>query len=185
MIVLSACFLFVLACSSPPILTLIPSTSNLSFPLQFRRSEDFFVSSTIELNNCSVSQSMIMKWTLKNCSSSSCVNSFPLDSTVIETTFADFYVPSRTLPFGLFELTLTVTLKLTLTMNLSSRLTSASKSAYVRITPSGLMANLIPLGTSMITSGSGQDLQFNPGLYSVDLDEDHFNASVSLLSLCL
>ena len=87
-------------------------------------------------------------------------------------------MPSRTLPFGLFELTLTVT------MNISSSLTS-SKSAYVRITQSGITANLVPLGSSMITSGSGQDLNFNPGLYSVDLDEDHFNASVSVFSVLL
>ena len=40
---------FVLACS-PPMLTLIPSTSNLSFPLQTRRNQDFFLSSTIEMN---------------------------------------------------------------------------------------------------------------------------------------
>ena len=158
-------------------LTLIPSTSNLSFPFQFRRNQDFFLSSNIELN-CNLSRSLMMKWTLKNCSSSGCLSSFALDSPMIVTTSTDFYVPSRTLPFGLFELTLTVT------MNISSRLTS-SKSAYVRITPSGITPNLVPLGTSMVTSGSGQDLLFNPGLYSVDFDEDHFNASVSVLHVAL
>ena len=161
---------FTLVCP-PPVLTLIPSTSNLSFPLQFRRDQDFFLSSTIEVN-CNVSRTITIKWTIKNCSTSTCLSSFPLDSTVISVTFADFYLPARTLPFGLYQLTLTVTL------NVSSSPTS-SKSAYVRITPSGITANLVPLGTSMITSGSKQDLQFNPGLYSVDLNEDQFNASVS------
>ena len=159
-------------------LTLIPSTSNLSFPFQFRRNQDFFLSSKIEVN-CNLSRSLSMKWTLKNCSSSGCLSSFALDSPMIVTTSTDFYVPSRTLPFGLFELTLMVTM-----IDLSSRFTS-SKSAYVRIIPSGLRANLVPLGTSMVTSGSGQDLNFNPGLYSVDLDEDHFNASVSSIGSTL
>ena len=158
-------------------LTLIPSTSNLSFSLQFRRNQDFFLSSNIELN-CTLSRTISIQWTIKNCSTYACPSSFPLDSTIISITSSEFYIPSRTLPFGLYELTLTVT------MNISSRLTS-SKSAYVRITPSGITANLVPLGTSMVTSGSGQDLLFNPGLYSVDLDEDHFNASVSAVSFSL
>lgn len=32
----------------------------------------------------------------------------------------------------------------------------------------------------MITSGYEQDLKFNPGNYSIDPDENQFNASVSL-----
>lgn len=61
-------------------------------------------------------------------------------------------------------------------------------SAYVRINPSGITANLIRLGTSMITRGHDQDLQLNPGLYSSDSDGYPFNASVrdffSLLVEC-
>ena len=158
-------------------LTLIPSTSNLSFPLQYRRSQDFFLSSNIELN-CNLSRTISMQWTIKICSSSVCLRSFPLDSPMISTNFADFYIPSRTLPCGLYELTLTVT------MNISSSLTS-SKSAYVHIIASGVTTNLVPLGAWMITSGSEQDLLFNPGLYSVDLDDDQFNASVSSILLSL
>ena len=167
---LSRWFLSVLACP-PPVLTLIPSTSNLSYPLQFRRDQDFFLSSAIELN-CNLSRTITIKWTIKNCSTSACLNSFPLDSPVISISSIDLYLPARTLPVGLYQLTLTVTL------NIPSSPTS-SKSAYVRVTPSGITANLVPFGTSMITSGLKQDLQFNPGLYSVDLDEDQFNGSVS------
>ena len=58
-------------------------------------------------------------------------------------------------------------------------LTSTS-SVYAQITPSGTTANLIQYGTSMITRGSQQDLQFNPGRYSIDPDENIFNATVSL-----
>ena len=94
------------------------------------------------------------------------------------TTSSELYLPSGTLPFGLYQLTLMVT------MNISSDLTR-SASAYVQINPSGITANLVPLGTSMITSGADQDLQLNPGLYSLDLDGKQFNASVNPSSLRL
>ena len=55
-------------------------------------------------------------------------------------------------------------------------------SAYVKITPSGITANLIQYGTSTITLGYEQDLTLDPGTYSVDLDGTAFNASVSVSS---
>ena len=73
-------------------------------------------------------------------------------------------------------------LTLVVTMNISSSLRS-SKSVYVRINPSDIRANLVPLETSTISNGSEQDLPLNPGLYSFDLDEDSFNASVTHSSL--
>jgi hypothetical protein len=100
-----------------------------------------------------------------------CFNAISVDPTVI-TTSSELYIPSRTLPFGIYQLQFTVT------MSASSMLTS-SKSVYASITPSGITANLVLLGTSMITSGSNEDLQLNPGLYSVDLDANQFNASVN------
>jgi hypothetical protein len=49
----------------------------------------------------------------------------------------------------------------------------------VKITPSGITPNLVQYGTSMITRGHKQDLLLDPGTYSVDLDTDTFNATVS------
>jgi hypothetical protein len=120
-----------------------------------------------------------MKWKIINCSNSNCFNVIQVDPTVM-TTAGELYIPARTLAFGVYQLELTVT------MNVSSSLRS-SKSVYARITPSGINANLVLLGTSMITSGANQDLQLNPGLYSVNLDENEFNASVNdfLLSFFL
>ena len=158
------------ACSSPQV-TLIPSTSNFSFPLQFRRTQDFYISSTVELN-CNVSIVIQFKWLISNCSNFNCSNAVQFDSTVITTTTNELYISARTLPFGLYEVELTATL------GVSSNLRS-SKSAYVRINPSGITANLVQLGTSMITSGADQDLHLNPGLHSLDLDEEQFNASVN------
>jgi hypothetical protein len=99
------------------------------------------------------------------------VNSTLIDPR-ISTTFSELYIPARALPNGIFEL------KLVVSMVNSSHATSTI-SAYVRIVPAGMIANLVQLGTSMITIGDQQDLQLNPGLYSIDLDEDVFNASVS------
>ncbi|CAF4347331.1 unnamed protein product, partial [Adineta steineri] len=80
------------------------------------------------------------------------------------------YIPSRTLDYGIYELILTVTMIESLNLKSSS-------SAYVRITATGITANLVQLGTSMITRGSQQDLQLNPGAYSVDPDQHSFDAS--------
>ena len=100
-------------------------------------------------------------------------SSVVVDPSVVSLTTSELFVRSRTLPFGIYRLTLTVTL------NVSSNVTTSSKSAFVQINPSGITANLVPLGTSMITLGEEQDLHLNPGLYFVDLDEDQFNASVN------
>ncbi|CAF4054709.1 unnamed protein product [Adineta steineri] len=153
-------------CFSPRI-TLIPSTSTLSSPIQFRRSQDFYIVSLIELN-CNNLISIITHWTIKNCTSIFS-NQIQLDSTII-TTSTELYIPARTLVYGLYELKLIVTM-----VNMSS-LTSTS-SVYVQITPSGITANLIQYGTSMITRGSQQDLQFDPGTYSIDRDNNVLNAT--------
>ena len=159
--ILSACF--------SPIITLIPATSSFSSPIQFRRNQDFFISSNLELK-CSSSLSTNIKWTVHNCSAI-CSNIIQFDQTIITTT-SELYIPARTLSYGIYQLNLTVS------MMASSSLTSTA-TAYVRITASGIIANLVPLGTSIITSGYEQALVFNPGGYSVDLDGYTFNASVS------
>ncbi len=82
------------------------------------------------------------------------------------------YIPAQTLPYGIYELTLTVAM-------VNSPSLTTSSSIYVQITPSNILANLLQYGTSMITSGHEQDLKFDPGVYSVDPDENVFNASVS------
>ena len=101
-----------------------------------------------------------------------CYNPIVIDPTIIKS-FAEIYIPARTLACGIYKFQLTVT------MANATNLTS-SASAYVKITPSGILANLIPYGTSMITRGYEQDLTFDPGRYSVDLDGNVFSAEVSI-----
>lgn len=150
--------------------TLIPGASTLSSPLQFRRNQDFYIVSIIKLD-CNDTLTTITQWTVKNCTSV-CLNPVQLDPTII-TTLSELYIPARTLVYDTYEL------KLTVTMNNYPSLTTSS-SVFVRITPSGITANLIQLGTSMITSGHHSDLRLDPGTFSVDPDETTFNRSVSL-----
>ncbi|CAF1399077.1 unnamed protein product [Adineta steineri] len=151
-----------------PTITLIPSQSSLASPLQFRRSQDFSISSIIGFN-CNGSLARKTQWTVKNCTSSSCLSQIQLNEKVI-TTLSEFYAPAKTFAYGIYELTLTVTMTKSPTLKSSS-------SAYVRITPTGITANPVELGTSMVTRGHQQNLLLDPGAYSVDPDEDSFNAS--------
>ena len=158
-----------LACFAPKII-LIPTVSNLSSPIQFRRDEEFSISSAVELN-CNSSVDIIIQWTIHTCIGSNCSNSIQVDSTVA-TTYNELFIPSGTLLRGLYQF------KLTVTMVISPSLKS-SQSAYIQIEPSGISANLFQFGTSMIANGYQQDLQLNPGLYSIDQDGYDFNASVN------
>ncbi len=165
--------MFIIGCYSPTVV-LIPGQSTLASPLQYRRSQDFSISSMIQFN-CDSSLSTITKWTVKNCTNTFC--SFQIDlNTKIITTFSELYIPSRNLDYGTYELTLTVTI-------VDSPNLKSSSSVYVRITATGITANLVQLGTSMITRGSQQDLLLDPGTFSVDPDEDSFDASVCINSI--
>jgi hypothetical protein len=147
----------------------------LASPLQFRRNQDFDISSNIQVN-CDSSLAITTQWIIKNCSSN-CSSQIQVDQT-IPTTFSELYILARSLIYGIYEL------KLTVTMINFPNLTSSS-SVYVQITPSGITANLVQLGTPAITSGHEQDLILDPGTYSIDLDEDTFNASVSKIIISI
>ncbi len=153
----------------PPTVILIPGTSTLSSPIQFRRAQDFYIVSIIELN-CNQSSSTTTQWIVKNCTSI-CSNQILLGQT-ITTTLSELYIPARTLSYGTYQLNLIVT------MTMFPLLTTTS-SVYVSITASGITANLVQLGTSMVTSGYDQNLKLDPGTYSVNPDESVFNGSVN------
>ncbi len=150
---------------------MIPSTSSLFSLLQFRRNQDFFFSSYLQLN-CNSSLSTITQWTINNCTSV-CSSSIHIGQLII-TTLSELYIPAKTLAYGTYQLTLTVSM-------IAAPQLSSSASAYVKITPSGITANLVQYGTSMITRGYQQDLLLDPGTFSIDPDATIFNASVSFL----
>lgn len=160
--------LILIDCYSP-VITLIPGQSTLTSPVQYQRSRDFSITSTVQLN-CNGSLSTTTKWTIKNCTSISCLTTITLDQRVI-TTLSELYIPPKILPYGTYEL------KLTVAMSDFPNVTSSS-TVYVQIISTGVIANLLQMGTSMISRGSQQDLSLDPGRYSIDLDEDSFDPSV-------
>lgn len=111
------------------------------------------------------------QWTIHNCTWINCSSQVQIDS-IVQTTFSELYIRARTLPQGIYEF------KLTMFMT-TSPMFNASSSAFVRITPSGITANLVQYGTSMITRGYEQDFTLDPGTFSLDPDGDIFNATVS------
>lgn len=157
-------------CNAPSII-LIPGQSSLSSPLVYRRSQDFSIASLLRLA-CESSLSTTIQWSIKNCTVTTCITPITL-SKKISTTLSEIYIPSRTLALGVYQFTLSVK------MTKSPQYRSSSV-AYIRVTPSGITANLVELGTSMITRGDKQNLFFDPGTYSVDPDEDSFDATVSI-----
>lgn len=139
-------------------------------PLQYRRNQDFSISSFLYLD-CNTSLATTAKWTVNNCTWN-CSFPIQLDQTIV-TTLTEIFIPAKTLTYGIYQLTLTVAMAAVPHL-------STSVSAYVKITPSGITANLVAFGTSMITSGYQKDLLLDPGSYSVDPDAGIFNATVSL-----
>jgi hypothetical protein len=113
---------------------------------------------------------MITQWTIINCTTM-CSSQIQTNS-LISTTFSELFIPARFLPYGIYKLSLTITM-----VSIPSLISSAS--VYVEITRSGITANLVQFGTSLITSSPENDLILDPGRYSVDPDSNTFNASVS------
>ena len=112
--------------------------------------------------------STIQNWSIKN-STNENFSEIEFDKKII-TSRSELYIPSNTLRYGIYELELRVIIED------NSSITSSS-SVYVEISPSGVTANLVPLGTSVVTSGDQQNLILNPGNYSQDPDGFEFNSS--------
>ena len=160
-----------LACS-PPIITLIPSTSSLSSPLLSRRSDDLSISSYLQLQ-CNASLATIIRWAITPCTPLCSSATLQLPSSIV-TILSELFLPARTLDYGTYQLTLTVA------MTASPQLIAAA-SAFLKITPTPIIPNLMPFGTSIIAHGRSQDLLLDPGANSIDPDADTFNASVIIL----
>jgi hypothetical protein len=149
-------------------ITLIPGSTLLSRPAQYRRSQDFSIISNIVLD-CSTSLSIVTQWTIGNCSSD-CLTPIQSNSSIITTT-SELFIPARALNYGLYELKLTVTMT-------DASILRASASAFVNIIETGITANLVPFGASVVTSGRDDDLKLDPDSYSVDPDQLTFNENV-------
>ncbi|CAF4796845.1 unnamed protein product, partial [Rotaria socialis] len=150
-----------------PTITLIPGPATLDAPFQVRRSQGFYISAYIE-RFCEVPLREDAKWTITNCTVG-CSSSIPLHESIVNTS-NELYVPARTLEYGIYEFKLTITM-------IEFPMLPKSEASYIKVTPSGITANLVPLGTTMITHGHQQNLTLNPGEYSVDPDTRKFDAT--------
>ena len=88
----------------------------------------------------------------------------------------ELYVSGRTLDYGIQQFTFNVNVSDFPVMN-------ASQPIYVEITKSNIMVNLVPYGTSVITSGYRKDLKLDPGSYSTNPDSPQFIAHVNATEL--
>lgn len=147
----------------------IPWKPSLLSPTIFRRSQDIFIASYIELE-CNHSLSIIIKWTINSCTLN-CSTVVQLNESVV-TTSSELFIPAKTLPYGTYQIELTVT------MVVYPNLTE-STITYIKIIPSNIIVNLVQFGTSMISQGYQQDLIIDPGTYSIDPDMITFNSTVS------
>ena len=107
---------------------------------------------------------------MQQCNSTSCSSTINFDTTII-TTLSEIFIPSKILDYGTYQLTLTVTMTKASTMKSSSTI-------YIRIIPTDIIVNLLPMGTSMISHSSQEDFHLDPGKFSIDPDQDRFDASV-------
>lgn len=134
-----------------------------------QRSRPLSISSFVQLN-CPKSLATQIQWTIYACRP---VCSFPVafDSSSTSTTLSELFLPARVLDYGLYRIQLTVTMRIL-------PILSSSMVTYVKIIPSAVMVNLIPSGSSAITVGRHQRLTLDPSSFSIDPDQDQFNASV-------
>ena len=112
-----------------------------------------------------------MQWSIYNCTPNGSIE-LSTKNNYIDANAGEIFIPARMLIYGVYEF------RITIRMSIDGRLVTI-QSAFVRINPSGITANLVQFGTSSVTSGEEKDLILDPGVYSINPDENSFNASVS------
>ena len=156
----------------PPTITLISSSSQMQWPMKFRRDQDITIDSMTQLN-CTRLFSTTTQWTITGCTSN-CSLPMNFDPAVVSTN-SRLDIPARALSSGVYQLDLTVTL------NSLPNLTSTART-YIAIVPMAIRPNLVELGTLIISRGQQQNLLLNPGLHSRDSEDQPIFASVSELA---
>lgn len=161
---------FALGCKSIMI-SLVPGATTRESRLQVRRSQDFYISADVK-RFCARTPPVTSAWTMSNCSASNCTSMMLIQK--IHSKPSELYIPPRTLDYGIYAFNLTVVI-------LDDNNITASEVSYVEVSVSGITANLVPLGTSMVTHGRQQNLTLDPGSYSADPDreDEKFDPNVS------
>jgi hypothetical protein len=145
-----------------------PNNPSVSAPLEIERSQDFSISSTLQFNNVQ-SFAVIEQWSIETC-----LNSICSIREQFESSLSELFIPSNTLKYGIYRMTLTVKM-------INSPQLISSSIIYVQIIPSPIQVQVIQFGPSIIIQGQQQTLILNPGKYSIDPDEMNFNSTVNIL----
>jgi hypothetical protein len=169
---LSTVSIFVLDCSQPGI-SLSPYRSLITAPIEIERSQDFSISSTLNLH-CLKSLATIKQWIIQTCPTSLCPVQERFEEALTSMTSGELYIPARTLEYGIYLMNLTVTMSAS-PQSISSAIT------YVKIVPSHITVKLVQFGPAMITRGQQQILVLDPGRFSIDPDQAVFNSNVSII----
>ncbi|UJR19400.1 hypothetical protein I4U23_022530 [Adineta vaga] len=146
---------------NPPIIQLVPS----GMKLKFRHNQYFYISSNIE-NQCKQSESILIEWKILSCSFS-CIYETKFDKQ-IDFSNNDLYIPSGILTYGVYHLELTVTM-------INFPTIKSSSFIEIEIIPSNIVINFLSYETRTIEHNYEENLVFNPGEYSYDLDSIQFN----------
>ncbi|UJR10866.1 hypothetical protein I4U23_015053 [Adineta vaga] len=152
-----------------PIISLWPYNPSIAVPRSILRSHDFSISSTLQLH-CRKSLAVIEQWIIDKCLDSSCTLKRPIQISSLQLTLAELFIPSKTLDYGTYQMTLIAR------MNAPIELISTAVT-YIEIVSSPIQVQLIQFGPSMIILGQQQPLILNPGRFSIDPDQSHFNST--------
>jgi hypothetical protein len=157
------------------VIALVPYNTNITIPLEVKRSEDWSISSSIELH-CSKSLEAIEQWTIEACLNPLCSIQEQLTQSLPSMALSELYISGQTLQYGLYRMNLTVTMQAA-PQWISSAIT------YVKIIPSPITVRLVQFGPAMITRGQQQILTLDPGRFSIDPDEANFSSNVNISSI--
>ena len=142
------------ACSSPPI-ELIPNAPLFTKPLIIRQSQDFYITSKINLNSIDQSTSFAYQWTLFICSPTC-----SLEVQLFNNTYKHLFLQPSNLSLGIYELRLVVI------SSSDSSMISSILSIYIQIVSSHIVTKLVSSSRMDLTHRPDQDLHLEPGKYS-------------------
>ena len=158
---------FILDCSGP-LFHLVPSASSLSTPLKFRPNQNIYISLNID-PTCLPPSPIITQWTILTCPSL-CSNQTQFNQP-IDISTNNLFIPARTLSNGIYEFKVTVSM-------IDYPAYTSTSSIYIEIGSFTLITNLVSFGASMITHHHQDNLTFDPGTFSFNLNPIPFNKTV-------
>ena len=154
------------------IITLSPNNPSSLYPLQIQRNDDFSISSTLEFS-CLTTLAVVEQWAISKCLNSSCSMTQPFQSSSsLQLILSQLYIPSKTFPYGLYQIKFTVQMAF-LPNIISSVIT------YVEISLSPIQVKLIEYDSTVIMQKQQQTFILDPGRFSIDPDQTYFNSTVS------